>query len=377
MKLQVDETEAMSFEDGFAFLGDDVIGDLPVPTADRQVTERRTLYVGSQGARINMSRGKLVVSRSGLDLIQVPVAHVARLVLFGAVGLSAGARSHALYQAVPVVLLSRRGRYLGRLDGSDSAGTATRRLQYAASADPAGRVAVARSVVAGKIANQRALLLRYGRGDDPSGAVLAAADRLSAFGRLAAGCDDVGRLLGMEGVAAKCYFAAFGQLLPAGHPFPGRRRRPPTDLVNAMLSLGYACLTGEAVGAVAAAGLDPGIGLLHADADRPSLALDLVEEFRPVVVDTVVLNCLRRNVVTASQVTLDRASGGVFLKDAARNAFLAQLEERMLTRFAYTPIPSRVTYRRALHLQARQLSVLLRAESLGDASRTYQTVQWR
>jgi CRISP-associated protein Cas1 len=368
----------MSFKDGFAFLGEEVTEGAPAAGAERQVTERRTLYVGRQGARVNVSKGKMVVGRDGRDLLAVPVAHVARLVLFGAVGLSAGARSHALYQDVPVVLLSRRGRYLGRLDGSGSAGTATRRRQYAASADPLRRLVVARAVVAGKIANQRALLLRYGRAPDRSGPVLAAAGRLRGLGRLAAACDDVGRLLGLEGIAAKCYFSAFGRLLPPGHPFPGRRRRPPTDLVNAMLSLGYACLTGEAVGAVAAAGLDPGIGFLHADADRPSLALDLVEEFRPVVVDTVVLHCLRRQVVVATQTSVDRDSGGVFLNDAARNAFLAQLEERMLTRFAFTPLPSRVTYRRALHLQARQLSVLLRADSLGDpCSQPYQTIRWR
>jgi CRISP-associated protein Cas1 len=378
LELNEDKTEVMSFAEGFAFLGEEFTDRYPSAEAERQQPDRRTLYVGRQGAGVHLSQGKLVVSRDDEDLLAVPVTQVGRVVLFGAVGLSAGARSHVLYQKVPVVLLSRRGNYLGRLDGSGSSGAAARRRQYAASADPAERLAVAKSIVGGKVANQRALLHRYGGGSDEPEEVGAAADELRRLGGLAADCEDVGQLLGMEGAAAKRYFDSFARLLPEGYEFPGRRRRPATDVVNSMLSFGYACLTGEAVGAVAAAGLDPGIGLLHADADRPSLALDLIEEFRPVVVDTVVLNCARRALVPADATKPAPDGEGVFLTDAARHAFLSQLEERMLTLFGYTVGRSRVSYRRALHLQARQLSVLLRSGPLnGPDSDAYRTIRWR
>ncbi|MBI1759054.1 MAG: CRISPR-associated endonuclease Cas1 [Actinobacteria bacterium] len=365
LELHPDKTEVMSFAEGFAFLGGDFAGPYPEHTEPRQQPDRRTLYVGRQGSSVHLAKGKLLVSRGKDELLAVPQSQVGRITLFGAVGLSCAARAHTLYHDIPVVLLSRRGHYLGRLDGSEPEATTARRRQYAASTDDTYRLGIATAIVLGKIANQRALLLRYaGRSRDPE-SVARAADDLDRYARLALHAEDCDQLLGMEGVSARRYFEALAMLLPEGYVFPGRRRRPPTDVVNAMLSLGYACLTGEATGAAAAAGLDPGIGLLHADGDRPGLALDLVEEFRPVIVDTVMLGCARRGTVPADATRPDPENRGVYLTEAARIAFLEQLELRMLTLFGYTPTRSRVSYRRALHLQARQPLPLTSRTSVG------------
>ncbi len=367
------DLDPMAYATGFTFAED--LTAFPPANRDRRDSRspaQRTLYIGQQGASLNTSKGKLIVSYKDQEILSIPLKHVGRLVLFGAISLSTGARNHALYEKLPVVFLTRRGRYLGQLDSSSATGTALRRIQYAASDNYDERLSVARKIVAGKISNQRALVKRYSNPSEKPPALA----RLAEFKTLAETAPKIDQLLGLEGAAAKEYFAAFREVLPPGWEFPGRRRRPATDLINAMLSYGYACLTGEAVGALAAVGLDPGIGLLHADANRPSLALDLIEEFRPLIVDTVVLNCIRRNIISPTDADILDDEPGIMLSDSARQAFLTQLEERMLTPFTAATI--RVSYRRALHLQARQLSIVLRTGPLtATDSPGYQPIAWR
>jgi hypothetical protein len=161
LELNTYKTGVMSFAEGFAFLGEEFAGAYPQYVARRQQPDQRSLYVGRQGAVVHVAKGKMLVGKDGQELLQVPLTQVGRVVLFGAVGLSAGARAHALYHHMPVVLLSRRGNYLGRIDSSDPGTTAARRKQYATSSDPVARQAIVTPIVTGKIANQRALLLRY------------------------------------------------------------------------------------------------------------------------------------------------------------------------------------------------------------------------
>lgn len=138
-------------------------------------------------------------------------------------------------------------------------------------------------------------------------------------------------LMGLEGAAAREYFRAFGWLVPPELGFGGRSRRPPLELVNAALSFGYTVLLGEAVAALAAAGLDPAIGLLHTDADRrPSLALDLIEEFRPLVVDQVVLTAARAHRLRPEHGRTDPGLAGVLLTKAGREAVVEAYKRRML-----------------------------------------------
>jgi len=186
-------------------------------------------------------------------------------------------------------------------------------------------------------------------------------------------CTELNVLLGVEGAAARSYFKAFGMLLPDDFQFEVRSRRPPMDPVNAALSFGYALLTGEAVSAAALAGLDPSVGFLHGDDDgRPSLALDLMEEFRPLVVDTTVLNLFRRNRLTADHFRSEDGRPGVLFTDEGRRRFLNAFEERMLTVFAHVPSGRRVSYRRGLYLQAVQFSAVL-----AGSEPAYRPVSWR
>lgn len=164
-------------------------------------------------------------------------------------------------------------------------------------------------------------------------------------------------LMGLEGAAAREYVSALGLVVPEPMRFEGRCRRPRLDLVNAALSFGYTIPLGEAVAALAAAGLDPAIGLLHADADRrPSLALDLIEEFRPLIIDQVVITTARRDRLRPEHGRADEERAGVLLTRAGRDVVLNAYERRMLhtTRGALPGYAG--SLRRHLHRQAQRLA---------------------
>ena len=180
-------------------------------------------------------------------------------------------------------------------------------------------------------------------------------------------------LLGVEGIAARSYFAALRGLLPIDIGFEGRVRRPPGDVVNAALSYGYAILVGECTTALVAAGLDPAVGLLHEDrGSRPSLALDLAEEFRPLVVDTVVLLLVRSRKLTVAHGRPVEQDRGVLLTEAGRTVLIEELERRLLTRVYHPGHGHKTSYRRCIHLQAQAIAAVV-----AGRTESYDPMLWR
>ncbi|WP_421488753.1 CRISPR-associated endonuclease Cas1 [Micromonospora sp. WMMD734] len=282
MRLSTDSS-VMSFTDGFCFLGED-FGPRYPPVLDDRIVEpaTRTDYVAKPGAFVRTEAGRLIVETTDdVELLNVPTGHVERLVLFGPVGLSAGARSWALASDVEVIIASRRGHYLGQLSSGSTRRVTRLRAQLACADDPDRAIPFGRAAIDAKIRKQIVLIQRITRRDNHEdlAASVDAMRRMLALLPDAATRDEI---MGVEGAAARAYFTALSLAVPEPLRFTSRSRRPPLDLVNAALSYGYTLLTGEAVAALTAAGLDPAIGLLHTDTDRrPSLALDLIEEFRP------------------------------------------------------------------------------------------------
>jgi CRISPR-associated protein Cas1 len=246
-----------------------------------------------------------------------------------------------------------------------------RRAQYRAADDERLVRERARTFVDGKIANMRVSLLRASR-RVPDPAVTGIAETL-AISRLVLGdATSYDQILGYEGSATREYFRAWRQLISDNWGFTARERRPPPDPVNAMLSFGYSLLTQESIAALETAGLDAAVGFLHrARWGRPSLALDLMEEFRPVVVDAVVLRCLSTGIVRFEEFTTT-PDLGCRMTARARQAYLAAYERRMLTLFTYEPSGRRVSYRVGLGLQAKAL-----AAALVDPDRIYRPVRWK
>lgn len=360
LTMNTDKTEITSFDIGFEFLGEDFGPRYPVlDEAEERATDPHTVFVGRQGSRVRNVRGRVIVqSNDDVELLNVPESRVGRLVLAGSVGLSAGARSWALINDVPVTFLSRSGTLLGDLLPAGSPGRMRRvRAQAAFAADPAAALAVARTCVVGKIRKQRVVLQRTARG---GGAV--AADALATMATAVEGArtaTSVAALMGHEGAAARVYFPTVGSLMPVPLRFEARSRRPPQDVLNAALSYAYAILLGECVAALTSAGLDVSFGLLHDSLeqnDRPSLALDLMEEFRPWVVDSTVFALARRHELGAEHGETPVGREGIWLTSEGKRRLVEAYEERMLKR-ADSALPGfHGSIRRCLYRQAQRLA---------------------
>ena len=219
------------------------------------------------------------------------------------------------------------------------------------------RLGIARDIVRGKLLNQRALLLRYRRrrgGPDLDSAISAIGKYLQKLDALG----DVESLLGVEGYGSALYYRAFRTLLTRDTGFVARVRRPPTDPVNSLLSFGYTLLTYGMQAAVHTVGLDPFIGFLHAAKySRPSLVLDLIEQFRGVVVDSLVLGAVNTGAITDADFEPPSAlTRGVFLTQDGMKKFIDAYEGRMHGKVLHPVDGVKVTYRRALELQARHMA---------------------
>lgn len=284
-------------------------GDEPTGQADR------ILYVGRDGARVHVKAGRLLVDVPGsLPATSVPKNSVTRIVLSGNVGLSAGVRSWAMRSGVDVVCLSRRGSYQGTLIGSNWGAHASRLLaQVALTGDNECRVRLAVSLIGAKIRGQIHDLTRIARRDEAVHVADTTA-HMHAWWRSLAGARTLDEVMGMEGACSNAYFDALAACVPADVTFDGRSRRPPRDLPNAALSYGYAILLSECVGALHAAGLEPSLGIAHAPTDKhPSLALDLMEQFRPLLVDQTVMALLRTRKLRPEHGVAEAEAGGVWL----------------------------------------------------------------
>jgi len=283
--------------------------DKPTGQADR------ILYVGRDGARVHVKAGRVLVDAPGsLPATSVPKNSVTRIVLSGNVGLSAGARSWAMRGGVDVVCLSRRGSYQGTLIGANREAHASRLLaQVALTCDHERRVRLAASLIGAKIRGQIHVLTRIARRDEAVHVADTTA-HMHAWRRSLADARTLDEIMGIEGACSNAYFDALAGCVPADVTFDGRSRRPPRDLPNAALSYGYAILLSECVGALHAAGLEPSLGIAHAPTDkRPSLALDLMEQFRPLLVDQTVMALLRTRKLRPEHGVVEAEAGGVWL----------------------------------------------------------------
>ena len=230
----------------------------------------------------------------------------------------------------------------------------------------------ARAVVEAKVRKQIVLLQRFARRDNAEG-VMAAAGQMDGLLAMLGDCGTRDEAMGIEGAAARQYFAALEQILPEEMRFTGRSRQPPEDIINAALSYGYAIILGETVSALCAAGLDPAIGFLHAEQDRrPSLALDLMEEFRPLIVDQVVIAAARKTELRPEHGHREEAGHGVLLTKAGREILVAAYERRMLqhTRGALPGLSG--SLRRHLYRQAERLAALVH-----DPDASWTGLSWR
>jgi CRISPR-associated endonuclease Cas1/CRISPR-associated protein Cas4 len=329
--------------------------------------EALPLVVQSQHARIGKEGETLKITDEEQGETRVRFIDISDVALFGNVSITTPALSALLEREIPVTFHSHGGWFRGVAHGVGHRNVEVRTAQYRLSFDEASCLRFARDLVAAKIMNQRTILRRNWRGEpEERQAVL---DRLAAARKSAGGTATLSELLGVEGDAAAVYFRAFAGLIKAPgtdgdlthFSFEARNRRPPTDPVNAMLSLAYAMLTRHLTITLTSVGLDPYRGFYHAPRyGRPALALDIMEPFRSIIADSVVLSAINTGEVRPNDFVV--ATTGTALTQAGRRRFVEAFERRLSQETTHPVFGYQVSMRRMLLVQARLLSRFLLGE---------------
>ena len=359
------EPEPIPFEDDPTLdVGDDPWGlavgvERPVRRMFPARDDRLPVYVQAQGASVRLDGERLVIQTKGEHAKEARLSNTSHVALYGSVYMTMPVLRTLMERGIPVLFFTYGGWFSGQAVGHDSKNVELRLAQYAATQSRELCLQLARGFVASKILNCRTLLRRNHA--SPNSVALSELKQLS---RKARSADSIESLLGIEGTAARRYFGEFSGMLTDGKDeldLDGRNRRPPRDPVNALLSFCYSLLTKELALALRTVGLDSMLGFYHQPHfGRPSLALDLMEEFRPVIADSVVIGVLNNKVVQRDDFV--RAAGAVSLTQAARKRVILAFERRMDLLVTHPVFDYRVSYRRVLEVQARLLSRLLLGE---------------
>ncbi len=364
--------ELRPFVDDDCFeVGDDpagIVGPEPDPEFERWRVRRLfparddkvPLYVQDRAAAVRLSGGRLIVTVPGHSATEVRLSNTSSVTLFGNVQITAQALRKLMEEGIPVLFATSGGWLVGRAIGADTKNVELRGAQYQATQDDVRSLELARAFVMTKVLNCRTLLRRNHRA-----APKVVLSELKQLARKAKEAATMESLLGLEGAAARAYFQEFSGMLKgdvAGDfQFDGRNRRPPRDPINALLSFCYSLLVRETSLAAQAVGLDPLLGFYHQPRfGRASLALDLMEEFRPVLADSTVLSVINNGVVTAQDFV--RGQGAVALKAPARKRVIQAMQRRLDQLVTHPIFDYRLSYRRVLEVQARLLARFLLGE---------------
>jgi CRISPR-associated protein Cas1 len=328
-----------------------------------EIQTGRVLYVDEHGAYVRKRGEKIVVTKDKEVITETPASYLRQLVLSANANISTQAIRFLLRMNVEIIYQSSWGRFEGRFVPEESKNSLLRLAQYRSHLDKGFALRVSKAFVSGKLSNMRTLLLRQNREIGDSNIEKACSDIKGILDRVAE-VREKDELLGLEGIATRGYFSVFGRLIKQkalGFDFEKRTRRPPGDPVNALLSFGYSLLVGDMVSSLLTVGLDPYIGFFHSTKyGRPALALDLMEEFRPLIVDSLVLTILNKGMVEDGD--FKEKFGGVYLEEEGRDTFFKAYAGRVKTEIVHPVFEYRVSYRRIFEIQARFLAKVLTGE---------------
>ncbi|ASC69569.1 CRISPR-associated endonuclease Cas1 [Halomicronema hongdechloris C2206] len=329
-----------------------------------------TLYITDQGSYLRVRHQQFQVFHNQELRCSVPASRISHVVLFGCCNVSHGAVRLALQRRIPLLYLSNKGRYFGRLQTTGQAKLEYLTQQVYKAQDPDFVRTQAASIIIGKLHNSRILLLRLNRRRKTEAATQAIAT-LAELMQTVPSAESVEAMLGREGTGANLYFQAYASLLKGQFEFE-KRTRPPTDPVNSLLSLGYTLLSQNVHAMVEGVGLHTHFGNLHKpQANRPSLVCDLVEEFRAIAVDSLVAYLINSNIFSPDDFTPPDARGGVYLHPDAMKRFLKHWEEKLQQSVTHPHSGYKVSYRRCLELQVWEYVACLMGEQP-----VYRPMQW-
>jgi CRISP-associated protein Cas1 len=313
-----------------------------------------TVYISQDDAFIGKIDERLSVKFDKKTILDIPLLKIDGIVVLGRATVSPAVVNELLSRQIPLTFLTETGRYLGRLEPELTKNIFVRKAQWQAAGESRQAIHAVQAFVRGKLKNYRNTLIRRQR-------ECSDLDFITPIDTT----QTVNSLRGLEGAGSAAYFGCFNQLIRnTEFEFKTRVRRPPTDAVNSLLSFGYSLLRHDVQGAINIVGFDPYLGYLHCDRyGRPSLALDLMEEFRPLVVDAVVLLAINKRYLTPGDFITEPLSGAVSLTPEGRKTFLRLYAQKKQSEFKHPVLGRKCMYQEAFELQARLLAKYLMGES--------------
>lgn len=330
--------------------------------------QQNVLYVITQGAYVRRDHQTLQVEVDGTVRLGVPLHNLQAVAVFGNVMISPGAMEACADAGICLTFLSESGRLRARVDSPSSGNVLLRREQFRKADRDEDIVRISRWIVAGKLQNARANLQRSARdnaSEEDRDALTAAAEEAASSVRRLQFADGIDQIRGIEGAAARSYFGVFGRMVRQDREAftpSGRSRRPPLDRMNALLSYLYALLLADCQAALASAGLDPYVGFLHADRPgKPSLALDLMEEFRPLLADRLALTLVNRRQVARDDLVV-RDGGSIELSEGARRSIIAAWQARKQESVTHPVLGRSIRVGLLAYVQARIMARVIRGE---------------
>ena len=326
-----------------------------------------TLYITSDDAYVRKERETFVVEVNNEKVFQAPVHSIENIVCFGFKALSPPLMAFCAENNVGISYLSENGKFLARVYGAQHGNVLLRKAQYAISDNEMESLAIARPIIAAKVANYRNLLLRHQRNhpEDCPGTVDSAATVMGRRLTDIQKSESLNELRGHEGECANIYFSVLSSLITSQQEdftFTQRSKRPPLDPANALLSFLYSILANDVRSALETTGLDPQVGFLHQmRSGRPSLALDIMEEFRAYLGDRIMLNLINLKQVTKSDFEI-RESGEVRMSDDARKTVIAAYQKRKQEEITHPFLNEKMTIGLLPHIQAQLMARYIRGD---------------
>ncbi|MFW5443047.1 MAG: group II intron reverse transcriptase/maturase [Methylococcaceae bacterium] len=321
----------------------------------------KTLYLLKHGSVLGKESERFVIRYKGTIQQEIPSIHVDQIMVFGNVQITTQVMQFSLQKRIPIFLLSGKGRFYGVVDSFDTESVMLHQQQFLQAANSQFCLKLSIAIVQGKLTNSRVILRRFKRHHDAT-ELTTAAKQLSSIIKQLHNADDLDQLRGYEGSAARIYFQAFSAVLDPHWQFYKRTKQPPTDPVNAMLSYGYTLLFYNVYSLLRTRGLNPHIGSLHPIRQgHPALVSDMMEEFRSIIVDSVVFNIAINNKLKPDDFTLPEQSGeACLLSKDARKFFITQLEKKFNARLQHPVSGLNLDYRRCIEHQVNHLVAVVR-----------------
>ena len=338
-----------------------------------------TLYVLSPDSYLALENQNVVIRQGGQESGRYPLLSLESILCFSNKGASVPLMAACAARGIQLSFLTGSGRYLCRVVSAERGNVLLRREQYRLADSPDKVLIYAKMILSAKMHNSILFLHRASREASDSAAVAQlteAAARMEALKQQIASTADIPSLMGLEGSSSRVYFQAFDHMITqqkeAFH-FHGRNKRPPLDQVNAMLSYGYTLLSGDCMAALEAVGLDACVGFLHQDhVGRYSLALDLTEEFRALIVDRFVIRLINLHAIRPEHFDTDTLTGAVLMNEAGKHAFLQAWQKKKQELFTHPTLRERMEWGLVPYAQAQLL-----ARSVREQANVYHAFCWR